>query len=745
MKLYILVLVISSITVATNASAQNNNKIYTSAESILSSIKVTENSVEKQLAWSGGLNNPQFALADLNKDGLKDLVIYEFMYRIPGVKTFINKGSAGNAIYRYAPEYEYKFPETANYIKLFDFNCDGAPDLFTGSSNVYMYFGYYDNSNILSFKPGYDVKALYENNNVGSVGLRQSDIPGFEDIDGDGDIDLICFYHITDNGLIQYYRNDGQPCDSMELKLKDVCWGKVRQFGPREHLLNITCNNDALGPKSTKVTDGTNSFCLFDADGDTDMDVLVGNKFYADIQYLHNGRIPSGHPRDTMVWQDTTWQSGGKKLFMPDYPMGHWVDIDQDGDRDMLISPLQSGENYKSVAYYKNTGTTGAPVYTYQSDTFLVDQMIDLGSNSFPLFYDYNKDGKKDLFIGAKGLYSGGLYKPTIFYLENTSTASAISFNLVTRNFLNLNASPYQGASLAIGDLDKDGKDEFLVGHLDGTISYYTNNAASGIVQPVWVPASSKLKDNAGNVIAISGNVAPCFYDMDKDGKKDLIIGNATGYLSFYKNTSSGSGISLQFVTNKLGDIRVDPNSSAVYVNSTPYIGPIDNSGKDYLIAGCERGVLYRYDGFQNGNLSTPFTLVDSQYSDIRIAGSVSAPAFADLDNDNMYELFIGNDKGGLLMYDQIFPVGVDDVEPRQKLTVFPNPADNVLYINLGAMTAKQGYVSVYNNLGQLMSRLPVAPNASVVTVDISGFPSGVYLCSASIDGKAGTAVFTKK
>jgi hypothetical protein len=740
----ILFLLIAATLIVVSASAQSSNRIYTSAESIVSGIKVTENNVEKQLAWSGGLNTPQFALADLNKDGLKDLVIYEYSYKIPGVKTFINKGTAGNAVYKYAPEYQYKFPATANYIKLYDFNCDGAADLFTGSSNVYVYFGYYDTANILSFKEGYDVKVLYENNNVGSVGLRQSDIPGFEDIDGDGDIDVVCFYHITDNGLIQYYRNDGQPCDSIELKHKDVCWGKVRQFGPREHLLHFTCNNDALGPKTSKTTDGTNSFCLFDADGDTDMDVLVGNKFYADIQYLHNGRIPSGHPRDTMLWQDTTWQSGGKKLYMPDYPMGHWVDIDLDGDRDMIISPLQSGENYKVVAYYKNTGTTSAPVYTYQSDTFLVDQMIDLGSNSFPLFYDYNKDGKKDLFIGAKGFYNNGLYKPTVFYLENTSVGNAVSFNLVNRNFLNVNASPYQGASLAIGDLDNDGKDEFLIGHLDGTISYYTNSAASGSVQPVWVPASSKLKDNAGNVIAISGNVAPFIYDMDKDGKKDLIIGNATGYLSFYKNASSGSGIFLQFVTNKLGDVKIDPNTTAAYVNSVPYIGPVDNTEKDYLVIGSERGFLYRYDGFQNGNLSSPFTLVDSQYSDIRIAGSCSAPAFADLDNDKMYELFIGNDRGGLFVYKQIFPASVDYAPLVDRLSIFPNPADRELHIKLDRAAADQGYISIYNSMGRLMTRRPVPSNSSVVTVDISGFAPGMYLCSASFD-QVHSAIFIKK
>src|SRR4051812_47292310 len=60
------------------------------------------------LAWAGGFNNPQFTMGDLDHDGLNDLVVFE---KFPNkIRTFINKGTAGNPNYVYAPHYAKNFP-----------------------------------------------------------------------------------------------------------------------------------------------------------------------------------------------------------------------------------------------------------------------------------------------------------------------------------------------------------------------------------------------------------------------------------------------------------------------------------------------------------------------------------------------------------------------------------------------------------------------------------------------------------
>ena len=44
-------------------------------------VPVTANGIIKDNPWSGGLNTPQFSTIDLNKDGQKDLFIFDRQLR----------------------------------------------------------------------------------------------------------------------------------------------------------------------------------------------------------------------------------------------------------------------------------------------------------------------------------------------------------------------------------------------------------------------------------------------------------------------------------------------------------------------------------------------------------------------------------------------------------------------------------------------------------------------------------------
>src|SRR5688500_10436224 len=61
------------------------------------------NSQQKSAPWSGGFDNPQPAMGDLNNDGIIDMVIFE---KNPiQIKTFINTGTPGNPYYTFEPKY----------------------------------------------------------------------------------------------------------------------------------------------------------------------------------------------------------------------------------------------------------------------------------------------------------------------------------------------------------------------------------------------------------------------------------------------------------------------------------------------------------------------------------------------------------------------------------------------------------------------------------------------------------------
>jgi hypothetical protein len=82
--------------------------------------------------WSGGLNSGQFTKMDLNGDGTEDLIMFD---RTSGIlSTFLAVTDPANVqkkVWKHAPSYEYLFPKMDNWMVLADLNKDGYKDLFT--------------------------------------------------------------------------------------------------------------------------------------------------------------------------------------------------------------------------------------------------------------------------------------------------------------------------------------------------------------------------------------------------------------------------------------------------------------------------------------------------------------------------------------------------------------------------------------------------------------------------------------
>ncbi|XZF15662.1 T9SS type A sorting domain-containing protein [Chitinophagaceae bacterium MMS25-I14] len=709
-------------------------------------IKVYKGSVAQDMAWAGGFNNPQVCMADLNHDNIIDLVIFESTSG--QVKTFINYGTAGNPKYVYSPHYSDNFPYVNNYLKLLDYNCDGIPDLFTrGNTGISVSKGYYNASNELTFT---FYKELYYDSPVfGHVNayVQPTDIPGIGDIDGDGDIDFVS-YSIAGE-VISLYKNcakeHGLPCDSITICLSDNCWGKSYQPFVRPQVLNYSC--DETGTVACRSTDsagkGTlhsgNTICLVDVDGDGDMDYFDGNISFSDIQLMINGKTQYGGSKDSMMSQDTLWQTGGVAVNMPQWPAAFYEDIDQDGKKDMLFSPHAEyvSENYKCLAFYKNTGTASVPSFTYQTDTLLMDQTIDLGTAATPFLYDYDKDGKPDLFIGSDGYYQpGGSLKSRVSYYQNTSTPGNPSFTLITTDFLGMSAQNFAGTSIAVGDLNNDGKDDMVVGHADGTMSFYNNTASSNSVQPVWQLTQLILKDISNYYIDAGNYAAPFIYDINKDGKPDLLIGYQAGYVYYYQNEGNANQLLLQMITNKLGNVRADVGIGSYCV---PFIGKMDNTGNDYFLVGGYGGSLYRYDGFQTGNTSGNYQRIDSVYSNIHL-GPRAAPAIADIDGDGKYEMVLGNLLGGVHMLKQVNNVSVQEIGNSNSYhcRVYPNPAANELNIEWDNNFADNGNISIvlYNVTGQKILEQQANAGNKKVQLNTSGIVPGIYSCMIQCAGK---------
>lgn len=714
------------------ALGQTQQNLYHSNQDFVSSIRVEENGKHWRLAWGGGFNQPQFAQADLNRDGKLDLVVYE---TFKGVKTFLSTGSAGNPEYRYAPEYEWLFPEVWRYLKLIDYNCDQIEDLFHfGSSGVAIADGYINKEGNLSFHPSREIR--YKDpfaSGMVNIHVNGADMPAIIDIDHDGDLDIISFamngFYVTH--FVNQREELGLPCDTFAVLRKDNCWGRMRQDTAREHKLHLTCNNSGLKTSGEKTTHGNNLLCLFDVDGDGDYDALVGNPLFNDIQFLRNGKADFAYPVDTMLSQDTAWKTGEKSIYMPAGPAAYWLDIDLDGDKDILISPSGYGSlNYRNVAFFENKGSDASPDFRFQTEEYLVEEMIDMGFGSYPHFYDYNRDGKLDLFIGSAGFFTGGqAFHSKIAYLENTSQGGQLSFEIVDKDFLNLGSLNLTGTALAIGDINDDGLDELVIGTEDGSLYYLENRATRPRDVPDWNPVLQRLKDYDGIDIKMVGNAAPFIYDINGDGKPDLIIGSANGKLAYYENSSLLPGnLRLKLVTDFLGEVFVGTGLNPKGY-SVPFIGPIDNSQVPYLMVGNNYGDIARYDGFL-GNTTAPFVRLDSVYSGISTHGHFSAPAFVDLDGDGFYELFLGGEMGGIEIFKQWFPVSVEEVEiSRQRWLVYPNPAGDRIQVQaLNGQHREPGLIRIYDALGVMRLQVPTRDEPGQQTLDIRHLSPGLYI-----------------
>lgn len=87
--------------------------------------------------------------------------------------------------------------------------------------------------------------------------------------------------------------------------------------------------------------------------------------------------------------------------------------------------------------------------------------------------------------------------------------------------------------------------------------------------------------------------------------------------------------------------------------------------------------------------------------------------------------------------------VGVDDFR-LGKISIFPNPANDVLNIAVPDSESLTGKITIYNAVGQQVYTTQVA-EMNLHTIDVSNFAQGAYFVKIENQGKAKTLQFIKK
>lgn len=721
-KMYVLTLVSLFIYASKISLAQFQGNVYQPFQDAV----VSQYGSNLLSPWCGGINSVQINHADLNNDSKLDIVLYD--HNNETIRTFINVGTAGQIKYSYDPKYEKNFPPISYYIILKDYNCDGIVDLFEkGLFGVAVHKGYFQN-NELKFTFFKDLFFQGANGPV-NVYVQPSDIPSIVDIDKDGDLDILAFDVF--GSQLALYKNkrveNGLACDSIKMELIDNCWGKFYQGIIRSVIMNIACKGvEGQGKKSRHTG---NCILHLDVDGDGDFDLMGGSISYNDAQLLYN------NGSDVLNVEDTLYNKNGHELKLPSWPSPSHIDIDNDGDHDLLFTAHNdnlSSANYNAMAFYKNLGTDISPNFVFQHDTLLTPDMIDVGTNSYPTFFDYNKDGRPDLFIGTEGYLDNNtsLLSSKLAYYKNTSTVGNTSFELVSKDFLNLSAKNYKGIFPTFGDMTGDGVDDLVMGNANGSIAIYKNFAPTNAAIPNFLYFTDSM-----NNVSVNQYSMPVIFDFNLDGRSDLLIGNQKGTLVYYQDTSTAPNQKkMAFIQDTLGNfIAGAPNN--FYGYCAPFIGKVDNSQKTYLMIGNVDGTIARYDETFKNNFGN-FTRIDSNYSYIKTAPR-SVPAVADLDGDGYYEMVVGNKYGGLHYYKQVITINTTNYTlHNNSIDVYPNPTDSKISILFKTPIDNQSAEIKIIDMACRTVYFEMFETDRKNQFDISKLQSGVYQIEIQIQGQ---------
>lgn len=541
--------------------------------------------------WAGGFNSVQFFPIDLDGDAREDLVVFDRSAQ--HLKTFLRNASGG---FSDVPSFQNRFPLIENWMNLLDYDGDGDKDLFTstpGGIQVYPNVGN-------NFPKSLGTLKSTGLNGLINIYVSATDIPAIADIDGDGDLDVLAFE--SAGHYISYYENIGD----LKFATKSMNWGNF-------FLNDCQDITFGLGPESVKSTESTvavqhagSTLALWDPDKNGIYDLIVGHVNCSSFLFMKNEGTRA-KPKFRSV--DYNFPAGAPHT-VPSLASGSPIDLDGDGALDLIASSHLPDLNsaLETASYYRSEN--GALVL--KTKAFLQEEMIDVGDNASPVFFDVEGDGDLDLLIGSNAvtLYenvNGTLTLKSRSFLPITGAAtiqlqvvngrlmlyylkgSAAFYRVYTSGLLG-DEKPLNVVSVRetprLFDVNQDGTLELVVlDYLGGTRVYdwsdlskpyqridtlfrgiaYADITGDGNAERITLDASGSVYVSGLGLevqrlpFQVGQNAQISTTDFNRDGKVDIVVGLASGGVQLFQNTSD--------VTVPSEELYVWPNPASSLIN----------------------------------------------------------------------------------------------------------------------------------------------------------------------------------
>lgn len=695
------------------------------------SVTVFHNAVvQLDFPWAGGINSVRFSSIDLNLDGQNDLFLFE--KNGDRILPFINE----EGVYRYSPEYVKYFPHLHDWVILLDYDDDGKIDIFTCSIGGIAVYKNVSES-CLKFEKVSDQLQAYYYNGYSNLYASTNDYPAIVDVDGDGDLDFLNFWLL--GKFVHYIRNwsveTQQEPGLFDLRLEDECWGKFAEGADNNDITLFVDCDEKGGDESKHVG---SSLLALDYTGNGLTDVIIGDVDYPGVVFLENGGTTQ---EALMTSQTAAFPNAHTPIHLFSMPTVSMLDVNGDHIQDLIVSPsdpsLTKSQNVNSVWLYEYQNITGQ--YELSTTSFMQDEMIDVGSGAHPLFFDWNGDGLLDIFIGNWGIYDSSRYEngflesyysSSIHYYQNSGTAENPAFTLIDSDFGQLRQYGYHALFPAFGDFNGDGKIDLLCGREEGDLLLFINQSDNEI--PLFLPPQIRYQD-----IVVGNFSTPQYFDLDRDGKNDLLIGNRKGVIHYYRDVSMSNVPNFELVTNLLGGVNVCNESISYFGYSTPCFFR-NNADETVLFCGNEQGNIFYFkniDGHLDGTFSLALESVYELHGILRNSikeGVRVSPSVGYVNNDLWPDLLVGNWAGGVAWFSGVEPPDsttiIDGKEHTEEpFIIFPNPAEDYFLIkNNGEWILENAQLHLYDITGTLVLTKKIIDNLQIV--NISTLASGLYI-----------------